>query len=30
MIIYNFIFICMVKGKTMELWFQLLHIDNEF
>jgi hypothetical protein len=30
MIIYNFTFICIVKRKTMELWFQFLHIHNEF
>jgi hypothetical protein len=29
-IIYNFIFICMLKEKTMELWFQFLNIHNEF
>jgi hypothetical protein len=27
---HNFIFICMVKEKTMELWFQFLNIYNEF
>jgi hypothetical protein len=26
----NFIFICMVKEKTMELWFQFLDMYNEF
>ncbi len=25
----NFIFICMVKEKTMEPWFQFLNIHNE-
>ncbi len=29
-IIYNFIFICMVKKKTMELWFQFLNMHNKF
>jgi hypothetical protein len=26
---YNFIFICMVKEKTMKLWSQFLNIRNE-
>jgi hypothetical protein len=30
MIIYNFILISVAKRKTMELWFQFLHIHNEF
>ncbi len=28
--IYNFIFISMVKKKTMEQWFQFLNLYNEF
>jgi hypothetical protein len=28
--IYNFIFICMFKEKTMELSFQFLNMHNEF
>ncbi len=27
---HKFIFICMVKEKTMELWFQFLNMYNEF
>jgi hypothetical protein len=27
---HNFVFICMVKEKTMELWFQFLNMYNEF
>ncbi len=29
-IIYNFMFISMMKEKTMELWFQFLNMYNEF
>jgi hypothetical protein len=27
---HNFIFICFVKEKIMELWFQFLNMYNEF
>ncbi len=27
---HNFIFICMVKEKTMEIWFGFLNMYNEF
>jgi hypothetical protein len=27
---HNFIFICMVKRKTMELWFQFLNMYIAF
>jgi hypothetical protein len=27
---HNFIFICMVRKKTMEPWFQFLNMCNEF
>jgi hypothetical protein len=27
---YNLQLICVVKEKTMELWFQFLNIHNEF
>jgi hypothetical protein len=27
---HNFIFICMVKEKTMEIWFEFLNMYNEF
>jgi len=29
-IIYNFIFICMIKKKVMELWFEISYMHNEF
>jgi hypothetical protein len=30
LVIYNFIFIYMIKGQTMKLWFEFLNIHNEF
>jgi hypothetical protein len=29
-VIYNFIFICMLKKKKMELWLEFSNMHNEF